>query len=349
MPRLAPHLGPGQIPPDQQIASVTADGGFDTRKCHNAIAARGAAAIIPPRKKAKPWKPDTPGAIARNEALRASKRFGRKIWRRWNAHVPLSEATLHYPLATSIQGLTQVGLLPNWTAILTTSPVSFWAGRKAEEPTRRRQRMQPLLPLARTIDRANELIGKSVMWLILLAVLVSAANAAIRKLFNMSSNSWLELQWYLFGAAFMLASAYTLKQNEHIRIDIFYGTRTRMTQHWIDLFGHVLFTLPFVVLMAWMLIPYTWNAYSIGQISTNAGGLIIWPARAVLAVGFILLSFQAVSEIIKKIAVMRGEMEDPTPFISAHEAAELEGAALAAEVARLAAEEEDRIAKGGLR
>lgn len=209
--------------------------------------------------------------------------------------------------------------------------------------------MQPLLPLARLIDRINETIGKSVIWLILLAVLVSATNAIVRKVFNMSSNSWLELQWYLFGAAFMLASAYTLKQNEHIRIDIFYGTRTRMTQHWIDLFGHVLFTLPFVLLMAWMLIPYTWAAYSIGQISTNSGGLIIWPARAILAAGFILLVFQILSEIIKKIAVMRGEMDDPTPFISAHEAAELEGAALAAEVARLAAEEEERVAKGGPR
>ena len=209
--------------------------------------------------------------------------------------------------------------------------------------------MQPLLPLARLIDRVNEAIGKAVMWLIFVAVLVSAGNAVIRKVFNMSSNSWLELQWYLFGGAFLLASAYTLKQNEHIRIDIFYGTRTRRTQHWIDLIGHMLFTLPFVTLMAWMLIPYAWAAYRIGQISTNSGGLIIWPARALLAAGFLLLVFQAVSEIIKKIAVMRGEMEDPTPFISAHEAAELEGAALAAEVARLAAEEEARIAKGGLR
>lgn len=209
--------------------------------------------------------------------------------------------------------------------------------------------MQALLPLARGIDRINEFIGKSVMWLILVAVLVSATNAIVRKAFNMSSNAWLELQWYLFGASFMLAAAYTLKQNEHIRIDIFYGTRTRRTQHWIDLLGHMFFTLPFVVLMAWMLIPYAYNAYKIGQISTNAGGLIIWPARALLAVGFILLVFQAISEIIKKIAVMRGEMEDPTPFISAHEAAELEGAALAAEVARLAAEEEERLAKGGAR
>jgi TRAP-type mannitol/chloroaromatic compound transport system permease small subunit len=134
----------------------------------------------------------------------------------------------------------------------------------------------------------------------------------------------------------MGAAAYTLQQNEHIRIDVFYGTRTRRTQHWIDLFGHVFFTLPFVVLMTWLLIPYTLQAYNSGQISTNAGGLIIWPARAVLALGFILLIAQALSEIVKKIAVMRGLMEDPHPFVSAHEAAELEGAQLAQTVSQLA-------------
>ncbi len=197
--------------------------------------------------------------------------------------------------------------------------------------------MQPILAVCRAIDRMNEAIGKAVMWLILVAVLVSATNAIIRKAFNMSSNAWLELQWYLFGAAFLLAAAYTLKQNEHIRIDIFYGTRTRRTQHWIDLLGHIFFLLPFVVLMSWMLVPYAWQAYKIGQISTNAGGLLIWPARALLAAGFILLVFQAFSEIFKKIAIMQGLMEDPHPFVSAHQAAELEGAALAAEVARLAA------------
>ena len=196
--------------------------------------------------------------------------------------------------------------------------------------------MQALIAVSRGIDRVTEFVGKSVMWLILLAVLVSAGNAIIRKAFNMSSNAWLEAQWYLFGAAFMGAAAYTLQQNEHIRIDIFYGTRTRRTQHLIDLFGHVFFLLPFVVLMTYMLVPYAWQAWSIGQISTNAGGLIIWPARAVLAVGFILLVAQALSEIVKKIAVMQGLIEDPHPFISAHEAAELEGAELAATVAKLA-------------
>lgn len=197
--------------------------------------------------------------------------------------------------------------------------------------------MQGLLALSRAIDRLNEIIGKTVMWAIFVAILVSAANAVVRKVFNTSSNAWLELQWYLFGAAFMLAAAYTLKQNEHIRIDIFYGTRSRRTQHWIDLFGHVLFLMPFVVLMAWMMVPYAWQAWKIGQVSTNAGGLMIWPARAILAAGFILLVLQGISEIIKKIAVMQGLIEDPHPFVSAHEAAELEGAALASAVA--AAEE----------
>jgi TRAP-type mannitol/chloroaromatic compound transport system permease small subunit len=189
--------------------------------------------------------------------------------------------------------------------------------------------MQPLVSIARAIDRFTEFVGKSVMWLILVAVLVSAINAIIRKLFNISSNSWLELQWYLFGAAFLGAAAYTLQQNEHIRIDIFYGSRSRRTQHWIDLFGHVFFLMPFVVLMVWQLVPYALQAYNSGQISTNTGGLIIWPARALLAAGFILLFLQGISEIIKKIAVMRGVIEDPHTFLSAHEQAEVDGRKLA--------------------
>ncbi len=196
--------------------------------------------------------------------------------------------------------------------------------------------MQPLLALSRLIDRINTIIGKAVMWLILASIIISAGNAIVRKFApQYSSNAWLEAQWYLFGAAFMGAAAYTLAQNEHIRIDIFYGTRTRRTQHWIDLFGHLVFLLPFVVLMTWMLVPYTLQAYRIGQVSTNAGGLIIWPARAILAAGFFLLVLQGISEVIKKIAVMQGLIEDPHPFISAHEAAELEGAELAKTVSEL--------------
>jgi TRAP-type mannitol/chloroaromatic compound transport system permease small subunit len=196
--------------------------------------------------------------------------------------------------------------------------------------------MQALLGLARGIDRATAFVGKFVMWLILIAVIVSAGNAIVRKAINWSSNSLLEMQWYLFGAAFMGAAAYTLQQNEHIRIDIFYGTRSRRTQHWIDLFGHVVFLMPFVVLMTFMLVPYAQQAYRIGQVSTNAGGLIIWPARAILAAGFAMLILQGISEIIKKIAVMQGLIDDPHPFVSAHEAAEMEGAELAKTVAIVA-------------
>lgn len=188
------------------------------------------------------------------------------------------------------------------------------------------------LALSRAIDRMNELIGKWVSWLILLAVLVSAANAVIRKTFNMSSNAWLELQWYLFGAAFLLAAAHTLKQNEHIRIDIVYGMFSRRKQHWIDLFGHVFFLMPFVLLMIYYFVPYVLLSFRSGEGSTNAGGLILWPAKSLLLIGFVLLGLQGVSEIIKKIAIMRGDMDDPTPFISVHEQAELEAKALVEEL-----------------
>ena len=192
--------------------------------------------------------------------------------------------------------------------------------------------MAGLLALSRLIDALNEFIGKWVGWLILAAILVSAVNAVIRKTFNMSSNAWLELQWYLFGAAFLLAAAYTLKQNEHIRIDIVYGAFSRRVQHWIDLLGHLFFLMPFVLLMVSYFVPYVSLSFRTGEMSTNAGGLILWPAKLMLLVGFSLLAIQGVSEIIKKIAVMRGDMPDPNPYISAHEAAELEGKSLAEEV-----------------
>ncbi len=192
--------------------------------------------------------------------------------------------------------------------------------------------MAGLLALSRLIDRLNEFIGKWISWAILAAVLVSATNAVIRKAFNMSSNAWLEMQWYLFGAAFLLAAAYTLKQNEHIRVDIVYGMFSRRTQHWIDLFGHVFFLMPFVLLMIYYFTPYFLLSYRSGEVSTNSGGLIIWPAKFLLLAGFALLGIQGISEIIKKVAIMRGEMDDPTPFISAHEAAELEAKALVEEL-----------------
>ena len=192
--------------------------------------------------------------------------------------------------------------------------------------------MQALLALSRAIDRINEIIGRTVGWLILVAILVSAVNATVRKVFDTSSNAWLELQWYLYGAAFLMAAAYTLKQNEHIRIDIVYGMWSRRTQYWIDLVGHVLFLLPFVVLMVWLLWPYVLQSFRSGEHSSNAGGLILWPAKGFLLVGFIQLLAQALSEIVKKIAVMRGLIEDPTPFVSSHHSAEVEAEEFAGKV-----------------
>ena len=178
--------------------------------------------------------------------------------------------------------------------------------------------MAALLGISRLIDRITEIIGRSVSWLILVAVLVSAGNAIIRKMFNMSSNAWLEAQWYLFGAAFMFAAAYTLSQNEHIRIDVIYGKFSRRVQHWIDLFGHVVFLMPFVLLMTYYLIPYVLMSVRSQEGSSSAGGLIVWPAKAILLFGFILLALQGVSEIIKKIAIMTGNMDDPTPYVPTH-------------------------------
>lgn len=189
--------------------------------------------------------------------------------------------------------------------------------------------MSVALGLSKAIDRITSFIGRWISWLVLAAILVSAVNASVRKAFDMSSNAWLELQWYLFGAVFMLAAAYTLQQNEHIRIDILYGGLKRRTQHWIDLLGHVLFLMPFVILMIWMLAPWVLHSFRIQEMSTNAGGLIIWPAKSLLLAGFVLLFFQGVSEIIKKIAIMRGVIDDPTPFVSSHQSAEIEAEEMA--------------------
>ncbi|WP_199262255.1 TRAP transporter small permease subunit [Paracoccus binzhouensis] len=201
--------------------------------------------------------------------------------------------------------------------------------------------MGALLGLSRGIDRVNSAIGRSASWLILVAVLVSAGNAVIRKALSTSSNAWLELQWYLYGAAFLGAAAYTLKENEHIRIDIIYGLWTRRRQHWIDLIGHVFFLMPFVTLMIWYIYPWVLRSWHNGEVSTNAGGLVLWPAKMLLLVGFVMLFFQGISEIIKKIAVMRGIIEDPTPFVSVHEAAAMEGEVMVREMQAVFDEDAD--------
>ena len=186
--------------------------------------------------------------------------------------------------------------------------------------------MGGLLGLARGIDRFNTAVGKAVSWLILLAVVVSAGNAIVRKVFSASSNMWLELQWYLYGAAFMGAAAYTLLENEHIRIDLVYGAWSRRVQHWIDLIGHVLFLMPFTILMIYFLYPYALRSYERGEGSASYGGLLLWPAKTILLVGFLLLFLQGISEIIKKIAVMRGLIEDPHALSGHHASLEIDPA-----------------------
>src|SRR5215213_6335083 len=170
--------------------------------------------------------------------------------------------------------------------------------------------MGAAIGLARAIDWLNERIGKAVAWAILVAVLVSAVNAIIRKVFGTSSNAWLELQWYLFGAVFMLCASWTLKANEHIRIDIVSNRLTKRSRDRIDVFGHLFFLLPFVALMLYLSGPFFLRSYQSGEVSTNAGGLLIWPAKGLILLGFLLLAFQWLSELIKRVAILRGELDD---------------------------------------
>ncbi|WP_374371860.1 TRAP transporter small permease subunit [Dongia sp.] len=172
--------------------------------------------------------------------------------------------------------------------------------------------MLALLAVSRGIDAVTAFIGRSVKWLILVAVLVSAGNAIIRKVFDSSSNAWLELQWYLFGAVFMLAAAYTLQMNEHIRIDVLSSRLQKRTRDWIDLICHIVFLLPFTLMMVWLCIPFFVDSYTSQEMSMNSGGLIIWPAKALILVGFILLLAQAYSEIVKRIAVLAGIIDEPS-------------------------------------
>jgi len=182
--------------------------------------------------------------------------------------------------------------------------------------------MTALLKLSRAIDSLNERLGKTVAWAIVVAILVSAINAIIRRIFGVSSNAWLELQWYLFGAVFMLCSPWTLKVNEHIRIDIISNMLSRRARNWIDLLGHIFFLFPFVAIMLWLCVPYFEKSYLSGEVSSNAGGLLIWPAKGLILLGFFFLALQWLSELIKRIAIMRGDLADEAGGHSAEAEAE---------------------------
>ncbi len=171
--------------------------------------------------------------------------------------------------------------------------------------------MQFLLRVSGLIDALNERIGKIVGWCILLSVLVSTINASLRYSLNIASNAWLELQWYLFAAVFLLCSGYTLLRNEHIRIDIIVGRFSRRVQTWIDIVGTIFFLLPMAVLIMWMSWPVFVDSYLGDEMSSNAGGLLRWPVKLLIPAGFFLLTLQGLSELVKRIAFLKGLIADP--------------------------------------
>ena len=166
--------------------------------------------------------------------------------------------------------------------------------------------MSSLLSLSRAIDLMNEWIARVVAWLVLVAVLISAGNAISRKLFSVSSNAWLELQWYLFGAVFMLGAAWTMKRNEHVRVDVLSSRLRKPVRDRIEIFGLIVFFAPFALLHIYHSGPFFLSSWRQQEMSANAGGLILWPAKLLIFVGFVLLGLQGLSELIKKIAVVRG-------------------------------------------
>lgn len=167
--------------------------------------------------------------------------------------------------------------------------------------------MNALLALARGIDRLNEAIGRAAIWLVLAATLISAGSALSRYGLNASSNAWLEAQWYLFGALFLLAAGYTLRHDGHVRIDLIHGRLSDKGRAWIDLIGGVLFLMPLAALMVWLSWPGFVESWASGETSPDPDGLARWPARLMIPLGFLLLLLQGVAEIIKRIAVLRGD------------------------------------------
>jgi TRAP-type mannitol/chloroaromatic compound transport system permease small subunit len=192
--------------------------------------------------------------------------------------------------------------------------------------------MQALLKLSRAIDWLSALVGRWVIWLILASTVISALNAVVRKAFNTSSNAYLEVQWYLFAAAFLLAAGYTLLQGEHVKIDVIYGRLSRKTQNRIDIFGFAAFLLPMCLVVLWFGWPFFLQGLRSGEMSSNAGGLIRWPVYLMMPLGFALLTLQGFSELIKRIAFAMGLIDDPV-LKKGEKSAEEE---LAEEIRRLA-------------
>jgi TRAP-type mannitol/chloroaromatic compound transport system permease small subunit len=173
-------------------------------------------------------------------------------------------------------------------------------------------RVKALLAFSHLVDALNARIGKAVTWLVLAAVVISAGNAIVRKTLDYSSNAWLEIQWYLFSGIFLLCAGYTLLRNEHIRIDVVAGRFSKRTQTWIDVLGTLFFLMPMTALVLYEAWPWFVRAWLSKEISASAGGLVLWPAKALVPLGFVLLGLQGLSELIKRIAFLRGVGPDPT-------------------------------------
>jgi TRAP-type mannitol/chloroaromatic compound transport system permease small subunit len=172
--------------------------------------------------------------------------------------------------------------------------------------------MKFFLGISRLIDRLNEMVGGIVIWICLIVVVVSSGNAVIRKLFDSSSNGWLELQWYLFGAMFLLSSGYTLLRNDHVRVDVLSSKLSRVHQIWIEIFGVIFFLLPMAILIMILSWPVFTDAYLQNEQSSNAGGLVRWPAKLLIPIGFLLLVLAGLSHLIKCIGFLLGQCPDPT-------------------------------------
>lgn len=178
--------------------------------------------------------------------------------------------------------------------------------------------MNILLRLSRVIDAINNGVGHLTYWLVLVAVIISSGNATVRYIFNTSSNAWLELQWYLFSAIFLLCSGYTFLKNEHIRIDVIVGRFSKRVHAWIDIFGILFFLFPMAIIIMVLSWPMVVSSYDIHEMSNNAGGLLRWPVKLLVPVGFALLVLQGVSELIKRIAFLFGLIEEPGEKMHGH-------------------------------
>jgi TRAP-type mannitol/chloroaromatic compound transport system permease small subunit len=200
--------------------------------------------------------------------------------------------------------------------------------------------VQALLKLSGLIDRVNLWLGKMIMWLILAAVVISAGNAILRKAFNIGSNAWLEIQWYLFAGVFMLGVGYVMLKNAHVRIDFISSKLSARTNAIIDAIGIVVFTIPLSIIMVWLGWPLFERAWTTGEMSENAGGLIRWPVLALLPAGFVILAAQALSELIKRVAYLTGDRDQPFSEVGGKSEEEL----IAEELAKEAAQREEALA-----